>query len=233
MRYIGGKARLARHIVPVMAVPSDVVYVEPFVGGANVMAAQSHVMRRIGADLHPELIALHRAIADGWVPDAELVNRELYERMRTHQNEYAAAWLGFVGFCASMHGDFFRCFIDKPKDWRQTNNITYAQSGRNVLLKARPKLLGVEWLCCSYDVLDIPDGAWVYCDPPYADTAGYSTGPFDNTAFWAWAARLRERCKVFVSEFTAPDGWRVAWEQERPLMGSGRARRRKVERLFV
>jgi DNA adenine methylase len=232
MRYLGGKARLARHIVPVMAVPSDVTYVEPFIGGANVMAAQSHVLHRIGGDAHPYLIALHQAIQEGWDPPTD-IDREVYNHVRDNRDMWQPKEVGFVGFCASMHGDFFRCFIDKPKDSRQTNHVTYAESGRNVLLKARPKLLGVRFVCSTYEALEIPDGAWVYCDPPYAGTAGYSTGAFDHATFWLWAERLRGRCKVFVSELTAPAGWSVLWEQERSRMGSGSAKRKTVERLFT
>lgn len=49
MRYLGGKARLARHIVPVMNVPDGAVYIEPFVGGANVMMNMAHVRHRRGS----------------------------------------------------------------------------------------------------------------------------------------------------------------------------------------
>lgn len=233
MRYLGGKARLARHLVPVLAVPADVTYVEPFVGGANIMAAQAHVRRRIGADAHLELIALHRAIQAGWVPPAD-VTREEYEAVRDNREAFPPHVVGFVGFGGSLQGAFFRGWDRGTVDPAKPGYLVDRCKGlAGALAKARPALLGVEFRHCDYASLDIPDGAFVYCDPPYAGTAGYSTGAFDHVAFWAWAERLRERCIVRVSEFSAPPSWRVVWEQERPLMGSGPARRTKVERLFA
>jgi hypothetical protein len=53
----------------------------------------------------------------------------------------------------------------------------------------------------SYEQVPIPDGAIVYCDPPYKGTAGY-TRSFDHEAFWDWVRRSPHR--IFVSEYTAP-----------------------------
>jgi DNA adenine methylase len=224
--------------VPILNVPSDVVYVEPFVGGANMMAAMRHVRVRRGSDANRYIIALHQAIQSGWHPPAESVNREVWERCKAHQDDglYEPHEVGFIGFGASMQGAFFRKYVEFPNEGpnpTQKDNVRQIESCRNVLLKAKSALDGVEFQWCDYDALSIPDGAYVYCDPPYAGTAGYSTGKFNHTEFWEWARRLRERCTVRVSEFSAPDDWRVVWEQERPLMGSGAKRRLKTERLFA
>lgn len=236
MRYLGGKARLARHLVPIMNVPADAVYIEPFVGGANMMAAQAHVKIRVGADAHRELIALHSAISAGWRPSelAPHVDKEAFDHIKSNRASLPDYLVGFVGFCASLQGAYFRGFdrgtVDPAKPEYLVNR---ALGSAKVLEKQHASTLrGVRWVHSSYDALSIPDGAWVYCDPPYAGTAGYSTGAFDHDAFWAWAERLSSRCRVLVSEFTAPANWRVLWEQERPLMGSGAAKRTKVERLF-
>ena len=59
----------------------------------------------------------------------------------------------------------------------------------------------------DYREVVIPDGAVVYCDPPYADTDchGYAGGDggFDSVAFWDWV-RTRP-FPVFVSEYKAPE----------------------------
>jgi DNA adenine methylase len=219
--------------VPVLAVPADAVYVEPFVGGANVMAAVV-AARRIGADAHPYLIALHRAIAAGWVPPAG-IDRDTFEAVRDNLAFFPAHVVGFVGFGASLQGAFFRGFDRGTVDPKKPEYLVDRAAGLSKVLQAAHAgpLRGVEWRHSNYDQLDIPDGAYVYCDPPYAGTAGYSTGTFDHVAFWRWASALRGRCTVRVSEFSAPDGWRCVWEQERPLMGSGAARRTKIERLFA
>jgi DNA adenine methylase len=237
VRYLGGKARLAKHLVPVMNVPADALYVEPFVGGANIMAAQSHVRRRVGCDAQPYLIALHRAIQAGWRPSelAHLVDKEAFDAVKATPDAFAPCLTGFIGFCASLQGAFLRGFdrgtVNPAKPEYLVNR---ALGSARVLEKQHATVLkDVAWHCASYESLAIPGGAWVYCDPPYAGTAGYSTGAFDSVAFWAWARALRERCRVFVSEFSAPSDWTPVWEQTRPLMGSGGARRMKVERLYV
>ena len=35
--------------------------------------------------------------------------------------------------------------------------------------------------CASYDQIEIPKGAVIYCDPPYQGTAEYSEGGFNHT----------------------------------------------------
>lgn len=44
----------------------------------------------------------------------------------------------------------------------------------------------------------------IYCDPPYAGTAGYNRQKFDSGEFWRWAEGLaRQGCRVFISELEA------------------------------
>lgn len=64
----------------------------------------------------------------------------------------------------------------------------------------------------DYRAVEIKPDSVVYCDPPYAGTAGY-TNPFDNAAFWAWARKLS--APVFVSEYAAPADFRVVLSIEK------------------
>ena len=59
----------------------------------------------------------------------------------------------------------------------------------------------------DYQDVEIPKDAVIYCDPPYAGTAEYKEGGFDNRAFWEWANKISKTHKVYVSEYNAPAGW--------------------------
>lgn len=61
----------------------------------------------------------------------------------------------------------------------------------------------------DYKALEIPSGAIVYCDPPYAGTSAYegtaASALFDYTAFLDWACELSTRCRVYISEYAIND----------------------------
>ena len=56
----------------------------------------------------------------------------------------------------------------------------------------------------SYGELELPNGAIVYCDPPYEGTGGYNGVKFDSPAFWDWAREKSKNHFVAVSEYEAP-----------------------------
>ena len=61
----------------------------------------------------------------------------------------------------------------------------------------------------SYDEIDIPDDAVVYCDPPYH--ASYNilyegtAGAFDHCAFYDWCVRVSKTNQIFISEYSIED----------------------------
>ena len=75
-------------------------------------------------------------------------------------------------------------------------------------LQSLQSLERIESLQRSYDEVELPDNAVVYCDPPYANTAKY-IGDFDHAKFYDWMRR-QDR-PIFVSEYFMPDDFvRVA-----------------------
>lgn len=84
----------------------------------------------------------------------------------------------------------------------------------------------------DYRSLDIPDGAVIYCDPPYYGTGGYGMD-FDHTAFWEWCRQMSNKGHdVYVSEYSAPDDFEcVASKNLRTFMSSGPAPMR-TEKIF-
>ena len=71
MKYIGSKNRISKDIAPILQKCIDnnqsQVYIEPFVGGAN-MIDKIKCNIKIGLDIHRELIALLTAVKLGYTP---------------------------------------------------------------------------------------------------------------------------------------------------------------------
>ena len=70
---------------------------------------------------------------------------------------------------------------------------------------------------CSYNDVEIPAGAIIYCDPPYKGTAGYvaNNDDFDHDEFYRWCREKSKTNPVFISEYTAPDDFECVYEFER------------------
>lgn len=93
-------------------------------------------------------------------------------------------------------------------------------------------LQGFQGLQSDYRSVPIPDGAVVYCDPPYRDTDCEFYGGFDFNAFDEWLASCGHLC--VVSEYTAPAGCvEVAARRARCSASANGKSQRVTERLFV
>ena len=61
----------------------------------------------------------------------------------------------------------------------------------------------------SYDEIDIPDDAVVYCDPPYHACRGHlyegTMDAFDHNAFYDWCVRVSKTNPIFISEYSIED----------------------------
>lgn len=196
MKYMGSKARHSRAIIAAMAVRPDEIYVEPFVGGANLIADVPAADRR-AADIDEDLICLWQAVSAGWTPPEQFTEDEY----RTIRVASVSPLRGYAAFALSYGGKKFG-------GWRRDGQGVrdyVAEARRNALVQF-PKLRGVRFDLGDYESLDIPDKAVVYCDPPYA------AGAFDSDKFWNWTRKLSTRCRVFVSEYTAPVDFIPVWQ---------------------
>jgi len=111
--------------------------------------------------------------------------------------------------------------ILKQKDWH-TRRIALRKV--SVALKTRifelerleqlqqlqqPKL---QFFNGDYFDVEIPDGAVIYCDPPYKGTAEYHEGAFNHNQFWEWVREKSKTNKVYISEYQAPDDFKKILE---------------------
>lgn len=234
MKYMGSKARHVKHILPIMLDGHDPSrpWVEPFVGGANVICeVPAHAAsERIGTDIHPYLIAMWRAVSEGWVPP-ETFTEDQYADVRLHRSSrYPAHLVGYVGFALSYGGKWFGGWCRDS----QGNRDYVSEAYRNAM-KQFPKLRGVRFECGGFDSLEVPAGSTVYCDPPYRGTTGYPD-QFDPDKFYDWCISQAARGnRVFISEYAMPPEFEEVWVGK-PVASSltrDTGSKRAVEKLFT
>ncbi len=234
MKYMGSKARIAKHLLPIILADRkpDQFYVEPFAGGMNMISKVDG--KRIACDSNNYLVEMWRAIMNDWQPP-HFVSKELYEIVRNDQSKIAPWMVGWVGFNCSYSGKWFGGYAGTVKT-RVGTTRNYQEEALKNTLKQKDLLRGVEFVCCDYRELVIPSKSVVYCDPPYAGTTGYKD-KFDSGAFWAWTSQLAtDGHSVFVSEYTAPSSVEQVWEGpvKSSLSANGQhgGSKNSVERLF-
>ena len=222
MRYMGSKARLAKHILPVLEPYRKEFWVEPFVGGGNMI--DKVACARIGADTNKYVVALLCALRDGWLPP-DTLSREEYEDIKNNKDDYPEHLVGFAGTSMSFGGKFFGGYAFYQKG-TFVRDICGEQ--RRYCLKQAPLLKGAEFKVCSYKDLEIPDSSLIYCDPPYRGTTKYGEG-FNHDDFWRWAERQNN---IFVSEYSAPEGWKPIWQKEVSSTLDTTKSKRNVEKVW-
>jgi DNA adenine methylase len=191
---------------------SDQLYVEPFVGGCNVIDKVNGP--RWGNDLNQSLIAMWRAVQRGWVPPS-VITEDDYRRIREDLLGDPAL-RAFTAFAASWGGKWWAGYARGNTAKGTPRN--YVDETRRAILKQSTSMMSVRLTSMPYQEMPIPAGSIVYCDPPYAGTTSYKAASgWDAAAFWTWAKKLATEggCDVFVSEFAAPSDWACVLEFSR------------------
>ena len=227
MQYMGGKSRISKQIAEILnsAIDKNKPFVSLFCGSCAIESkVQADV--KILNDKHPYLIAMWQALQNGWMPP-DAVTKEEYYHVKANMDENPAL-TGFVGFGCSFGGKWWGGYA---KDKRGDDYCGQAKRG---LLKDLVGIQSATFTCLDYHDVEIPDGAVVYCDPPYANTTGYTVGQFDTNEFWDYMRQLSKRCNVYISEESAPDDFECIWGKEkvRTLEKNDNVGRVKVEKLF-
>ena len=211
MVYMGSKNRIAKELIPIITkdLKPNQWYVEPFVGGANMIDKIEHPYK-LGAENNKYLIALLEAVQNGQeLP--EHITKDEYIAVKTNKDNYPDWYVGFVGFVSSFRAKFFGGYSGycTTKTGIQRN---YIKERINNILKQN--LDGIKLVCSSYDALDIPANSVIYCDPPYNGTTKYKDS-FDSDAFWQWCRdKAKEGHTVYVSEYNAPEDFKCIWEKQ-------------------
>ena len=116
MVYQGSKNRISKFLVPIIQKYIDdnniKTYIEPMVGGANIID-KIVCENKVGGDINSELIALLQYIqTDNEISIApEMCTFEHYadviENRRLHTNKYSMKYTALIGYCASYGGRYF------------------------------------------------------------------------------------------------------------------------------
>ena len=223
MRYFGGKWKIGKQIAEYLSKvrkPGQ-LYIEPFVGMAGVF---NHMANdRYGYDIHPDVIALLIGIRDKtFTPPTTVTEKEYIAAKKLP----SSALRGFIGFGCSFSGKFFGGYA------RDDRGRNYASD--TALSLKKYKLDGSKLEVGHYLDLDVK-GALIYCDPPYANTTGFSsTEPFSPFTFWNWVRRMSRYNDIYVSEYKAPPDFVCVWEK--PVKSTVRSDATKaeikIEKLF-
>lgn len=232
MRYMGSKAKHAKHIIPIIMNGHDSTkpYVEPFLGGGNMFSEVSAPIKW-GNDVSKWAVALLSGLADGWVPPEKLSETQ-YRDIKDNPYRHEPALVGFAAYCCSYAGKEWGGYA-RGNDAKGNPRNFAAEQARN-LNKQRDGLVGAKFTNLSYLEIGIEPGSTVYCDPPYANTTKYKSD-FDHDLFWEWCGELATKgCRVFVSEYSAPESWQPVWDRSvTNSLTRDTGAKTGVERLFT
>ena len=237
MRYVGGKARIAKEVSEViLSLASDRgSYYEPFVGGGAMMEKMApRFQQSFIGDFSEDLILMWRNIHSGWRPELEISEDE-YAALREAE---PSALRGLVGFGGSFGGKWFGGYArggiqssGKPRNHQNESARSVCKTGELI------SGANIEFRAQSFVQWQPTAGSVVYCDPPYNETTGYSaSGGFDSAYFWSVMDSWVELgANVFVSEYAAPEGWDCVWEKavKQSLTTTKQGRPEAIERLFT
>lgn len=221
MHYSGSKQSIAQVILSyVRRNIGDRTYVEPFLGGANVMSEFAHEGIRIGNDYNGYLIALWKALQGGWVPP-ERVTKEEYNRVKMNKSIVEPHLVGYMGTVCSFQGYWFTGYAGFSKHVLSATGRVQIQDRQQVqkrnVLEQVAGMRGVTLSSLDYKLMDIKDHSLVYCDPPYQGVAyNYMPSSFSHGQFWSWCRLLISKgVIVFVTERTAPEDFVSIWTKPR------------------
>jgi DNA adenine methylase len=180
--WIGGKRRLAKHIMPLF--PEHECYVEPFCGAAALFFMKQPAHVEVINDINGELVNLYRVIKhhlDEFVRQFRwaLTSREIYRWLQITPSEtltdiQAAArfyYLQKLAFGGKVENQNFGTATTSPSRFnllRIEEDLSQAH-----LRLSKTYIEHLSWQSCiaKYD----REHTLFYCDPPYWGTEGYGT----------------------------------------------------------
>lgn len=228
--YQGGKQQIGKQLhqamtdIETLMYPNKKLqYFEPFMGFCGVLKhfASEYDRKCYATDLNPDIVAMWRAIQNGWKPDGRC-SRQKWNRLKESKPTPERT---LYGHCCSFGGQFFNYYL---------SNRDYAKSASKSVQKIASCLDNVSiHNAASYSKFN-PKNRLVYCDPPYANNKqqnGYFQR-FDHDKFWKTMRRWSKNNLVFVSEYEAPDDFICIWEKKRNVKCT-KTDTHRTEKLFV
>ena len=239
MQYMGSKNRIAKYIVPIIQKYIDenniTTYLEPFVGGANVID-KIKCEHKIGSDSNPYLIALLKYIVDNSSNLPKEISYEQYKQCMRNKEKYEDWYVGFVGFLCSFGSKFFGGYARGKSNSGKPRN--YALESYKNLNKQSPNLRNINFKVCDFREIKNCKNNLIYCDPPYKNTTKYSTDDFPYNEFYDWCRKMSKNNIVLISEYSMPDDFECIWQKQVTVAIDCNRRvnsdkNNRVEKLFI
>lgn len=178
--WIGGKRRLAKHILPLF--PQHECYVEPFAGGAAMFFLKTPSKVEVLNDCNNDLITLYRVLQhhlEEFIRQFKwsLVSRKMYEWLKLTPEEtltdiqraarfYYLQKMAFGGKVSSRTFGIAATSPPRLNLMRIEEDLSQAH-----LRLSRCYIEHLDWLRCI-EKYDRPKTLF-FCDPPYWQTEGY------------------------------------------------------------
>lgn len=129
MKYMGSKNRIAKYILPIILRDRrpDQYYVEPFVGGANIIDKVTGP--RLAGELNKYVLALLQKVAGGWLPPQNVSEGE-WTDVKNNKDKYPDHFVAYCGICLSFGSVWFCAYARDAK-----GNRNYAEESYRNLQK--------------------------------------------------------------------------------------------------
>lgn len=248
MKYMGSKHKIVSQIAPIIQKEIDDNdihnYLEPFLGGANVI---DHIKceKKFGYDLDKYLINLlaHVKVGES-LP--ETMPKDIYDELRkawynnNADDKYPDWLIGCACYLASYNGRDFTAGYAKPGYEKVKGGVRYRdyykESKANLLKQAEnPLFQDIIFGIDNYKNFKNLEGYVIYADPPYASVKQYANSKdiFNHNEFWDIMRQWSEKNIVFISELSAPEDFECIWQQEVSRSIKATDKSRAVEKLFI
>lgn len=234
MKYAGSKSRFAKELVPIIQSYIDantVGYLEPFVGGANIID-KIKCKKKIGSDNNQYLISLWNAIKNG-IEFPNGITREEWRSAKYNKDQYDEWYIGLCGIVASYNGEWFTGYGATATTKNGGVRDYYKEGIRNILKQAN-YIKDVEFVTCDYSKYEGLKNYVIYCDAPYTQGKNrYKDGNiFNHDNYYEWIREIGKNNIVLCSEYWMPDDFECIWERfankTHPSQVDG-----TVEKLFI
>ena len=236
MKYMGSKNRLSKELVLIINsyITEDTKgYIEPFVGGANVID-KIDCDNKIGRDIHPQLIALLSHVAETTEDIPLEITEEEYNKVKNNKESYDDWYVGLVGFCSTFGAKYFGGYARSKKD--KFNGEKSYLAIKN-LKKQSVNFTNITFECEDFRKIKNIKNHVIYCDPPYRNTTKYKTKTFPYEEFYEWCREMSRDNIVLISEYWMPDDFECIWEKETKVnFDSNRKpdnKNKRIEKLFI
>ena len=235
---MGSKARHAKHIIPILIdyYKEGQVYVEPFVGGANLID-KVPFKKRIGNDFNEYTIKVLKQIKK----DVTVFPKTYKELTLDKYNKIARKpkhkWYGYCNIVLAWGSRWGAGYKHTKKDYLPGAVVKrdYTAEAYRNSQKQSHKLKGIKFNRCSYNDFKYPKNCLIYCDPPYRGTAEYKDD-FDHDKFYKWCKKMTKKGHtVIISEYNMPKkGFKQIWALETKVnFATVTTQAKRTERLFI